>query len=102
MRYEIRDKNISKLLNEAEEINLMRQLAKFKEVLAEAGETYRPNLLANYLDALAVSFHAYYEHVPILKAEEKVAEARLVLISAVAVVIENGLKILGIEVMERM
>jgi arginyl-tRNA synthetase len=90
------------LLTKSEEINLMRQLAKFKEILVEAGETYRPNLLANYLDALAVNFHAYYEHIPILKAEEKVSEARLTLISAVAVVIENGLKILGIEVMERM
>jgi arginyl-tRNA synthetase len=101
-RLEIRDKNINKSLTELEEINLMRQLTKFKEVLVEAGETYRPNLLANYLDSLAVGFHAYYEHVPILKAEEKVSGARLSLISAVAVVIENGLKILGIETMEKM
>ncbi len=101
MKYKIKDKNINKL-RESEEINLMRQLVKFREVLVETAETYRPNLLANYLDNLAVSFHTYYEKVPILKAEEKTRGARLALISAVAVVIENGLKILGIEVTEKM
>lgn len=100
-KYELKYKNINQLLSEPQEINLMRQLTKFKEILAEAAETYRPNLLANYLDNLAVSFHSYYEKIPILKTEEKIRTARLNLISTVAIVIENGLKILGIEVVEK-
>jgi len=52
--------------------------------------------------SLAQKFNEFYHHSPVLKAEPKIKEARLVLIQAVATTLKKGLALLGIEVLEEM
>ena len=89
-------------LKEKNEILLLKNLTKFEEIIMQSSREYKPNLIANYLVNLASDFHRFYEHVPIIKSEKEIQEERLGLILAVAQVIKNGLKLLGIEVVDKM
>ncbi len=91
-----------KLLKEDKENQLVLQLARYPEIVVKAGAEYNPAEIAKYLFELAQSCNDYYHSVPVLKAEETTASARLALISAVAQVITNGLDLLGIEAVEEM
>jgi len=92
----------SKLLKNEKELAVLRQLVLFDEIIERAGEEFMPNIIADYLYKLANNFNAFYENVPVLGAEKDVRFARLGLISGVAIVIKNGLKLLGIETLKRM
>ncbi len=89
-------------LNTPLEISLIKNLIKFPEIILEATNEYKPNILANYLERLASQFHTFYEQLPILKAPKDIMQARLVLIQAVKQIMENGLNLLGIEVPNKM
>jgi arginyl-tRNA synthetase len=91
-----------KNLIEEQEQNLIMKLAKYPDAVLRAGENYDPSEIAKYLFELAQEFNNYYHNTPILKAEEKIMIARLVLISAVSEIIKNGLGLLGIETVEEM
>jgi arginyl-tRNA synthetase len=84
------------------ETPLLRYIYRFPEVVKEAVKTYSPNLLCNYLFELAQRFNSFYAAAPILKAEGDTKSLRLVLTSATAQVLKNGLTILGIETPERL
>jgi arginyl-tRNA synthetase len=90
------------LLNQAEEIHLVRLLVRFGEVLPTILDDFRPNLLANYLLELARAFHSFFEACPVLKAEEAVRNSRLALCELTSRVLRQGLDLLGIRVPERM
>lgn len=90
------------LLQEAKEHELLLSLAKYPEVIKAAGESFDPSEIARYLFELAQLFNDYYHQVPVLKAEEAVKQARLVLVSGFGQVIKNGLGVLGIGVVEEM
>lgn len=89
-------------LKEKEEVEILKDLIKFPEVVKEAGEKFQINLLANYLYNLAGLVNAFYEKFPVLKAEKDIKLARLALIKATTIVLKNGLNLLGIEVLEKM
>jgi arginyl-tRNA synthetase len=82
------------------EHSLIMKMGKYPEILVRAKDEFDPSVLAKYLFELAQEFNDYYHAVNILKAEDEVKEARLILIEAVSQVLVNGLGILGIEVME--
>jgi len=67
-----------------------------------SAENYRPHYIANYIYKLASLFNDFYQELPVLKAEEKVKTARLVLVKAVQTVLKIGLNLLGIEAPEKM
>src|SRR6266702_4430658 len=90
------------VLAEAAEINLAKRLCQFGEVVPQILNDFRPNILANYLFELANSFHAFYEACPVLKAEEPVRASRLALCDLTGRVLQRGLKLLGIDVPEKM
>jgi len=90
------------LLSEKEEDELVRLLSNFPEIISKATSELRPHLIANYAYSLAQNFNEYYHKHNILKADEKVKDARLLLISAVRQVLKNGLNLLGIGVLEKM
>lgn len=89
-------------LKENKEYGLILKIAKYPEIVERAGKNYDPSEIAKYLFELAQIFNDYYHSEPVLKAEEKIKQARLALLSSVAQVIENGLGLLGIEVVEEM
>jgi Arginyl-tRNA synthetase len=89
-------------LAESTELGLAKRLCQFAEVVPQVLNDFRPNILANYLFELANSFHAFYEACPVLKAEEPARSSRLALCDLTGRVLQRGLKLLGIEVPERM
>lgn len=90
------------LLTENEEIEILKELIKFPEKIEEAGINFQINLLANYLYNLASLVNAFYEQIPVIKAEKDLKISRLALIDAALIVLQNGLNLLGIETSDRM
>jgi arginyl-tRNA synthetase len=93
---------ISVTLTAPDELTLAKQLLNFGLVLDAMVEEYRPNYLCNYLYELAGHFARFYEHCPVLKAEPAERTTRLVLCTLTALVLRQGLEILGIETLEQM
>ena len=87
---------------EKEEVELLRLLARFGDLVVDAAEKYAPNMVCNYLFVLAQAFNLFYQKLPILKAEGETRDLRLALTEASGEVLKSGLKLLGIEAPERM
>ena len=96
------EKNIEKYLSQQKEHELIVRLGRFPDAVEAAGKNYDPSEIAKYLFDLAQSFNDYYHKIQILKAEEKIKNSRLMLISAVKNVLSNGLQILGIKTLDEM
>ena len=85
------------------EIEIIQRIADFPSVVSEAGRTYSPALIANYVFELAKGYNQFYHDYSILKEENGVARAfRLQLSRTVADIIRRGFSLLGVEVPERM
>jgi arginyl-tRNA synthetase len=64
---------------------------------------YRPNHLTAYLFDLASRYSDFFEHCPVIRAEtETLRNSRLLLCDVTARILQRGLNLLGIEVVERM
>ncbi len=81
---------------------LMRRLAEFPELLADAAREFAPHAIAFYLRELAGEFHSYYNAERILVEDDATRIARLALCAAVRQVLANGLALLGVRAPERM
>ncbi len=90
------------LLNEPEEIRLIKILNAFKENVEKSAQTLHPHIIFTYLMNLASAFHGYYNKHKVLGDDIKLAKARLSLVLAVKKVIRNGLTLLGVSAPERM
>ncbi|ROT23014.1 arginine--tRNA ligase [Muribaculaceae bacterium Isolate-110 (HZI)] len=85
------------------EITLIQALADFPSVVAAAGQSYSPALIANYVYDLVKLYNQFYHDCSILKeADPAVRSLRLTLSEQTARVVETGMKLLGISVPERM
>ena len=86
-----------------QEIQLIKLVYSFPELLQEAGRQYSPALLANYLYELVKAFNQFYQHSTIINEENSELRGfRLSLASFVARHIQDGMRIMGIEMPERM
>ena len=84
----------------AEERDLVKRLAEFPTVVAEATERRTPHALTVYAIRVADDFHRFYHHHRVLESE---AEAfRLALCQATKSVIARSLDLIGVEAPERM
>lgn len=92
----------SSLLNNEMEINILRNLYKFTEVVEDAKEKYEPFFISRYVVELAKDFNKYYNQVTINVEDEKLKNTRLMLCYSVKNVISEGLRLLGIEAPEKM
>ena len=90
------------LLAEHEQL-LAGKLAQFTEVLNGVAEKGVPHLLCAYLYDLAGLFSSFYEHCPILSAEDRATQqSRLRLAALTGRTLKQGLELLGLETLERM
>jgi arginyl-tRNA synthetase len=100
---DITDEMLMVNLIKDEEIDIARHLYKFEDVVLESGTNYAPNLLALYLYELAQAYNKFYNNVDILTSPtEDLKRSRVALSRAVSIVLENGLKMLGIDTVEKM
>lgn len=89
-------------LNESE-IEIIRHLHNFEEVIQNAADSLNPALIAHYVYDLVKLFNSFYQNHSVLKAEtEALKSFRLHLSRWVAHVISNSLSLLGISAPERM
>jgi arginyl-tRNA synthetase len=90
------------LLNTSEDINLMRILARFPEVMEAAAENYNPQILVRFILDLAKEFHNFYEKERIIGEEKNVMLVRLELLKATQIIFENSFSLLGINLPTKM
>ena len=90
-------------LTEPEEKALLRELARYPDTIAAAGNQMAGHLIVNYLKDLAGAWHQYYDagH-KVLHNDAALRDARLLLTHAVRQVLRNGLNIIGVAARERM
>lgn len=86
-----------------EEVDLIKTLSDYPSIVAQAGDNFSPSIIGAYIYELAKQFNGYYHDHSILKEErEEERKFRVQLAAEVAKVIAKGMKLLGIEVPERM
>ncbi len=90
------------LLNEVEEVNLLKILNGFRENVEKSAATLHPHVIFTYLMGLAGAFHGYYNRHKVITDEQELTLARLSLVLGVKKVIRNGLTLLGVSAPERM
>lgn len=86
----------------SDELNLLRKLYQFPEIVLKSAQQYSPNFIATYLYELASLFNLFYQKNPILKSEESLKQLRILITLATANVLKKGLYLLGIKTVERM
>lgn len=85
------------------EKELLKRIAQFPGTVKEAGASYSPAIIANYCYELGKEYNQFYHDHPILAEAENVKRTlRLLLSAMVGKVIKTGMKLLGIEVPDRM
>ncbi len=84
-------------------MTLIQRLADFPSVVAEAGRSYSPALIANYAYDLVKEYNQFYHDCSIIREEdERVRSMRLALSAATADTVRRAMSLLGINVPERM
>ncbi len=90
------------LLQEPEDIQLIKTLARYPETVAASAEYLEPHRITYFLMGLAAAFHAYYNKHRVLSDDPLLSSGRLYLVEAVRKVIRNGLTLLGVGAPEKM
>lgn len=90
------------LLKAPHEIDLLRELSRYKEVITASALAKEPHRIALYLRELAHALHSYYTSHMFLVEDPLLRNARLCLIAATRQILANGLKIIGVKAAESM
>jgi len=90
------------MLKEPEEINLLKTMTRYPDVLKNSAKFMEPHRITFYLMDLAACFHAYYNKHRVLSDEPLLSRGRLYMVLAVQKVIRNGLTLLGVSAPEKM
>ena len=89
-------------LREPEELALIKCMEHFPVVVAESAALMEPHRIPFYLAELAALFHSYYNKHRVLTNERALTVARLYMVSAVRIIIRNGLQLMGVSAPESM
>lgn len=90
------------LLNTREDIDLLKHLAVFTEVVEDSALGFEPHRISYYLTELAGLFHVYYTKHRFIDDDAALTSARLFLARATKQVLKNGLELLGVTALEKM
>lgn len=91
------------VLNDADEIALIKLIVAFPELVKKAAEGYDPSLICNFLYEISKTFSHYYHENQIIKADDKIIrKARVRLSRAVLQVLKNAFSLVGIPFLESM
>ena len=90
------------LLRLQEEIDLIKTITRFPEVVEGAARTLEPHRLTFYLNDTAAIFHSYYNKNKVISDDGALTGARLFLVKSVRTVLKNALTLLGVSAPEKM
>jgi arginyl-tRNA synthetase len=96
------DDGLAARLIEPEEIRLIKLMGRYPEVVEKSALSMEPHRITFFLMDLAAAFHAYYNRHRVLGEDPDLSRARLLLVTAIQMVIRNGLTLLGVSAPERM
>ncbi|MFQ6049589.1 MAG: arginine--tRNA ligase [Candidatus Paceibacterales bacterium] len=94
--------NIYHLLTHPSELNLIKQLIRFPEIIEDTAKDYQVQRIPQYAIELATVFHQFYRDCQVLTEDENLKKARIALILATKIVLKNTLNLMGISAPERM
>jgi arginyl-tRNA synthetase len=80
-----------------EEIELIRRMIQFNDILEESVRELEPHRIIFFLLDLAGEFHRYYNRIRILSEDRDLTRARMLLVQTVQTTIRRGLSILGVD-----
>jgi len=90
------------LLQAEAEIELLKQLADFPDLIKRAALARAPHRLTTYLQELATAFHTFYHQCRVVTETKELTQARLALVWTTAQVIKNGLNLIGVSAPTKM
>jgi len=85
---------------EEKEVELVKKISQFPEVVSSAYKNLNPSLIANYAYQLAQAFNEFYQSCNVIGSEEEAF--RLALVQSFRDVLKNALHLLGIETIDEM
>ncbi len=85
-----------------EEMDLIKAITRFPEVVEGAAVALEPHRLTFYLNGLAALLHSYYNKNKVLSEDADMSGARLFLVQSVRIVLQNALRLLGVSAPESM
>jgi len=91
-----------KLLNHQSELELIKQLIRFPEIIEDTAKDYQVQRIPQHALDLATAFHQFYRDCRVLAENSSLSEARLALILATKIVLKNTLDLMGISAPEKM
>jgi arginyl-tRNA synthetase len=89
-------------LSAPDDLELLKKLAVYPEVVARAARSREPHRVTDYLEDLARVAHAWYHRCRVLGEAPATESARLALARAARIVLANGLGLLGLSAPDRM
>jgi arginyl-tRNA synthetase len=89
-------------LSSPAELALLQKLIDFPDTVEMAAKEFSPHLIAFYLRELASEFHSYYNSTRFLVPEIPLLHARLALIASIRQILNNGLRLLGVDAPDKM
>jgi len=91
------------LISAEKEVDLLKKIGEFPQVVADAAQKRMPHRITNYIFELASVFHSFYNAEKVMDTENvERTKARLALIKAVQITLRNALKLIGVSAPERM
>lgn len=90
------------LLEKEEELDLIKQLIRFEEVIKDTAKDYQIQRIPQYAIELAESFHRFYQRCQVVSEDKELSSSRLSLVSATQIVLKNTLELMGISSPEKM
>lgn len=97
---EIASANLS-LLTESHAINLIRVISQYPDVVQNTLKTLEPTTILTYLFKMTHTLSSSYDHLRIVGSEKELMKARMALYDAARVVLNNGMRLLGLTPVER-
>ncbi len=90
------------LLSHPSELQLLRKITLFPEIVEDTAEDYQIQRLSKYALDLAGSFHQFYGDCKVISDDEKMTRARLSLALGARIALKNTLSLMGISAPEQM
>ncbi|WLR50754.1 arginine--tRNA ligase [Bacillus tianshenii] len=103
MGIEIDDNANLSHLNTEKEFDLLKKLGEFPEAVAEAAQKRMPHRVTNYTYDLASALHSFYNAEKVIHEDDsEKTKARLALMKAVQITLQNSLRLIGVTAPEKM
>lgn len=90
------------ILTSEPSFELIKTIDEYEEVLVKAKEEYSPSVLAKYLLNLASLFNSYYAKEKVMVDDDVERQTKLLLISIVRNILDDGMNLLGMKVIQKM